>query len=650
MRYVVYDIETLKNCITFCFLDYESKKKKSFVLFDDIEQFYELVKFLHRIKNNNYWLVGFNCNAFDNQIIEELFKIYSESRTKSYSIEDIIFRIYEKSQYIIHLEDSEKYKQLIPEWRFTIPHVDLYKQQHYDRPLKATSLKWLQFTMRCANVQEMPINHDSVVSKEDISSILEYNWNDVESTAEFFERIMFETDLRLTLSEKYQLQLINSSEPKIVRDIFAKLLSEATKIPIKEIKSKKSHRKNVVIKDIIFPYIHFESEIGNEILNWFKNLDVEIDSIGTGLDGLLSKKYSKKFRFAQCDSIVALGGVHGCIDSGRYDTNDNWVIRDLDVVSFYPNLAIQNGIRPEHLGEAFNIIYNDIFEQRIRIPKSDPMNYIFKIILNSAYGLSKEKNTYFYDPKFTYSITVNGQLTLLMLAEQLLLQIPDIVFYQINTDGVSVGYDPIYSDKVKEICDKFTEITKQKLEEVFYKEMIIKDVNNYIGIYTDSSKEPKKKGLFETNYNWKGKQAIFYHKNPSFNIVACALEQYFLNGVDYKSFIENHEDIYDFLGAVKKKSNFDLCLYYIEDGTVKKEYGQKVTRFYVAKKGKKFYKDYKDGRRISILSDWHVEMANHLTQEKIEDIRRNINYSFYIMEVEKVIGEIEEQVTQLKLF
>lgn len=641
MRYVVYDIETLKNCITFCFLDYETKKKKSFVLFDDVEEFYELVKFLKRIKNNKYWLVGFNCNAFDNQIIEELLKIASGLATTDFTIEGIVKLLYDKAQHIIHLPDEQKFKELIPEWRFTIPHIDLYKQKHYDRPQKATSLKWLQFTMRCANVQEMPIDHDELITKEQIPSILGYNWNDVESTADFFSLIMFETDLRLTLSEKYQLNLVNASEPKMVREIFGKLLSETMKIPYKELRKMQTFRDNVSVKDIIFPYVQFKTQQCNDVLEWFKSLDVDPNDTG---------KIERVFQFGDCETVLGLGGIHGCIKSGRYKATKDLIIKDLDVVSFYPNLAIQNNIRPEHLGEAFNIIYNDIFEQRQTIPKSDPMNYIFKIILNSCYGLSKERNTYIYDPKFTYSITINGQLTILMLAETLLLEIPNIVFYQMNTDGISIGYDPIYADKVQEICNEFCNTTRQKLEEADYSEMVIRDVNNYIGIYTDLTKEPKKKGIFETNYNWKGKQAVEYHKNPSFNVVPLAVEAYFVKGQDYKEFIEKHTDMYDFLGAVKKKSNFDLCLYYIEDGTVKKDYGQRVTRFYVAKKGKKFYKDFKDGRRVSILSDWQVEMANHMTEEKIEDIRKNINYSFYIMEVEKVIGEIEEQVTQLKLF
>jgi len=31
-------------------------------------------------------------------------------------------------------------------------------------------------------------------------------------------------------------------------------------------------------------------------------------------------------------------------------------------------------------------VYNNIFQERKKIPKANPINYVFKIILNSTYG------------------------------------------------------------------------------------------------------------------------------------------------------------------------------------------------------------------------------------------------------------------------
>lgn len=635
IKTVVYDIETLKNCLTFCFLDCESKKKKEFVLYDDMQEFGNLYNFLLKLKKSGYYMIGFNNLGFDAQIIEKLLALPKQDDFEYLSIEDIVTILYEFAQELINLPDEEKFKVTIPEWRMSIPQIDLYKQKHYDRPQRATSLKWLQFTMRYHTVEEMPISHGICVYKDMIPSILKYNWNDVDSTAEFFEKIAFETELRQTLSDRYDLPLLNASEPKMVREIFGKLLSEDMGIPYADLKKTKTFRKSIKIKDIIFPYVKFLTPDCQEVMDWFVSLDVNPNEKTEGVEKII--------QFGQCETVFGLGGIHGCIAPGRYKSTEDLVIEDVDVVSFYPNLAIQNGIRPEHLGETFNKIYNNIFQERKSIPKKDPMNYVFKIILNSAYGLSKEINGYLYDPLFTYSITVNGQLTILMLAEMLKKYIPNIIFYQMNTDGISIGYNPKYKEKVARICKWFCETTKLELENVFYKEMIIRDVNNYIGIYTDG--KTKKKGSFETETD--------YHKNPSFSVIPKAVEQYFVYGKDYRVFIENHEDVYDFLGAVKKKHNFDLNLYTLYNNLAVAEPQQKVFRFYVANDGRRIIKEFTDGRKnnkTAILKDWVVEPAYVIDEQSSKEIFNNLNYTFYIKEVEKRIAEIESSRTQIKLF
>jgi hypothetical protein len=76
-----------------------------------------------------------------------------------------------------------------------------------------------------------------------------------------------------------------------------------------------------------------------------------------------------------------------------------------DVVSYYPNLAIKNKWAPAHLPkEEFCEQYEWFFTERKKIPKKDPKNYVYKIILNSTYGLSNDKNSFLYDPEFTMRI------------------------------------------------------------------------------------------------------------------------------------------------------------------------------------------------------------------------------------------------------
>jgi len=105
-------------------------------------------------------------------------------------------------------------------------------------------------------------------------------------------------------------------------------------ISYNDLKKLKTFRTNVAIDKIIFDYINFESPLCNSILSWFKSLNVNPNIDGT--------KIEKKFRFAQCDMVCGLGGIHGCIRPGQYKvsnrvpdgTNNHdtkFVMKDIDV-------------------------------------------------------------------------------------------------------------------------------------------------------------------------------------------------------------------------------------------------------------------------------------------------------------------------------
>lgn len=634
LNYVIYDLETLKNCFTCCFLDYATNKKKEFVIHSSRNDFSEFLNFLTKAKNLKYYFVGFNNIRFDGQILQFIYR-----NAKSFSLknaEEIALAIYNKAQELISAQNDDSFDQFIPEWKLIFPQIDLFKQKHYDGAAKrGTSLKWIQFTIAFENIEEMPIHHSDSITAEQIPQILSYNWNDVNSTAHFFKLIIHETDLRLNLSEEYNLPLLNASEPRMVKEIFAKFLAEDSGLDKNEIKKLKTFRKEITVSDIIFPYISFETELFQNIYKSFNCL--KIDPLN------LKNSFEHIFKFKEMEVVTALGGIHGCCKPGVYKNSNDFVIHDVDVTSFYPNLAIQNNLKPAHLGNNFMKIYNNIFQERKIIPKSDPRNYIYKIILNSTYGLSNEINSYFYDPLFTMSITINGQLLILKLAEMLTLKIPNLVFYQMNTDGITIGYDNKYSEEVSKICKEWEKLTALELEHAFYKKMIIMDVNNYLA--ESVSNKIKRKGLFA--YNIK-EDNFDYHKNHSFLIIPKALEQYFTQSKSVKDFILNHSNLYDFLGAVKSKKDFDINLYNLKNGNLVKEKQQKVCRYYISNDGGKLIKDFHDGHKVNVHSKEKCTILNKITDFDIKNY--NINYKFYIKECEKIINSIENFKTQYELF
>ena len=650
MKFIIYDVETLRNLFTVCFYEFQTEAKKEFVLYDDTKQLDELYKFLLRVKRHEYIMVGFNSLSFDAQIIEFILDNYKN--WKGHSLQDVVSEIYEKAQRLVSLPDEERFSYLVPEWNLSIPQIDLFKQKHYDGAAKqGTSLKWIQFTMRYHTVEEMPIDHTELVSKEEIPLVLSYNWNDVLSTAAFFKKIKFETDLRSDLSQKYNLSLLNASEPRLAKMIFGKFLCEDMNITMKELRDMRTYRKKIKLKDVIFPYVSFQTPELQDVMKTIEDVTIDVGEKGS---------FKHHFEYGGIETDIGLGGIHACCSPGVYEAREDLIIEDIDVVSFYPNLGIENDIKPKHLGSSFSKIYKNIFEQRKKIPKSDPTNYVYKIILNSTYGLSKEINSYLYDPFFTYSITINGQLSLLMLVELLVKRIPDLKIYQENTDGVTIGYNPKYRSVVSDVCSEWKSITKLELEHAFYKKMIIRDVNNYIAVkegfdwneYQGYVREGKRKKYEKVKHKGTFELELDYHKNPSFLVVPMAFEAHFLGGLDYREFIKNHSNIYDFLGAVKRKRNFDLNLYSVRDGVSQAESQQKVTRFYIATDGGMLIKDFKDerkARKIAVIAGWKVAILNNVTQENALNYE-NIDYGYYFKETEKLINSVEKNINQLTMF
>lgn len=634
-KLVVVDIETMCNIFTIYCKDVATGKEKHFILYDlpryAGEAFY-LYKFLRNCQRNGYSFITYNGIAFDMPVLTFFYEWCCEKQDPLYEFENtfIINELYKKATGLIGDQDNKPY---VRESDLFLPTIDLFVQNHYNVPGKYTSLKWLEFTLRFSNIEEMPIPHDQPVEEHQIDDIIAYNRNDVLATHEFYTRIKHESELRLTMSEEYKRPLINASEPRMVREIFGKLLSEQMGITYKELRELKTIRKNVNFKDIIFPYVKFITPELQALLKSLQQITIDCNPHS-------QQKFSHSFNYNGLPIDLGLGGIHACTTSGVYTPNDDEFITDQDVVSFYPNLAIQNHIKPAHLGEAFNVIYKNIFEQRKLIPKKDPKNYVYKIILNSTYGLSSEINSYFYDKQFTYTITINGQLSLLMLAEALTLGIPGIKILQMNTDGLTYIYKKKYKPIVDKISSWWQATTNLSLEEAYYSKMVIQDVNNYIAVSMDG--KVKKKGLFETE--------LLYHKNHSNLIIPKALEQYFLNNVPVDLTIKQHTDIFDFCAAVKKKSNFALNLYKHLNGLEIVEEQQKVARFIVSntENAGLLIKDFDDGRKVSVLANTLIEPLNKIVDTNAKNYK--LNYDFYIKKCKDIIENITPSVTQTTLF
>jgi len=663
MRHWVMDYETLKNCFTGVFEHYKTTETKVFVVHDLRNDLNDFISFLNENINNKEWHISYNGLAFDGQVTHYILDNHKSWLNLSGC--EVANIIYKYAQRCIQKSNAKEFSDY-PQWKMKISQIDVFKLHHWDNPAKRSSLKWIQYSMDWENILDMPIHHETeITTQKEIDVILEYCVNDVRSTKEVYNRAKSQIGLRKELTKTYGINMFSASEPRISKEIFGYYLSRNLNIPKKDLRKMRTYRDTIKVKDIILPCVSFTSDEFKTLHNRFKTLEVDAASLKGGFKYYIDYKDVK--------THFGLGGAHGANSKGMYESTEDLVIMSSDVTSFYPNLAIKNKWSPEHFPkDEFCNQYEWFFEERKKIPKSNPMNYVYKIILNSTFGLSNDVNSFFYDPELCLRITINGQLTLMMLYEQIMERIPGAVALLQNTDGVETIIPREYIDLYMEICKEWEDKTNLNLEHDEYQKLVLADVNNYIGVnnYIDVDitkwREVKQK---QPHYLFKVKNDKFsyapvklkgrfdfhelqLHKNKSKLVIPKAIYQYFVHDILPEDYLNKNKNILDYCIGGKSKGDWKQIARHIKNGSLVEDELQKINRYFISSIGKKIVKVNKtDGREIQLESgQWLQTVFNKMTVEpKWENY--NINKSYYMQAIESEINSIITiNNNQLKLF
>lgn len=663
MNHWVMDYETLKNCFVAVFEHYKTEETKVFVIHDLRNDFEAFIKFLHQNRDYQERHISYNGLGFDAQVTEHVLANYTGWFNLSGC--EIANRIYMIAQDTIERSRKKEWLDYY-EGNMCIPQIDVYKLNHWDNPAKRSSLKWIQFSMDWHNLQDMPIHHTTEIKTiEEIDEIISYCINDVKSTKAILYLSKSQISLRRNLTNEYKINLYSASEPKISKELFLHFLSEKTGLKKKDIKYSRTNRKAIFAKDIILPYIKFNDPTLKDLLEKFR--DAVIDPLNT--KGSL--KHSVVYNGVKTD--FGLGGVHGARESGVYEAKGGMTIMTSDVKSYYPNLAIRNNWAPAHIPKKeFCELYEWFYDERVKIPKKDPRNYVYKIILNSTYGLSNDKFSFLYDPQFTMQITINGQLSLMMLYEMIMDNIPGAIPLMQNTDGLETMIPTEYVDKYMEVCAEWERITSLVLEHDEYQKLVLADVNNYIAInkFIEVSKEKYDEILEETphalvkeengKYFWaptkcKGRfefDSLALHKNKSGLVIPKALFHFFVHNTPPEQYLKTNRNIFDYCIGKKIKGNWTFKIRYINDErNFFEDVLQPTIRYYISERGAKVFKCHnEDGREIQVESGrWLLKIFNVYEDKDWADY--HVNDQYYLQSIYKEIENVAgSRVQQLRLF
>jgi len=607
----VYDIETFPNVFTLAVEHADAPLHWSFEISDHRNDSREIVAFLQYLKDTDARMIGFNNLGFDYPVVHTLIRMgQSDANT-----------LYQKAMAIINSQDEDGGRwmhSVKPSDQF-VAQIDLFKIHHFDNHARSTSLKVLEFNMRSDSIEDLPFPVGTVLTREQIEVLKSYNKHDVAQTKAFYHHTLDMIHFREELTRKYARDFMNHNDTKIGKDYFTMKLEEAGvacydfgpngRTP------RQTKRPVIHLKDAILPWINFEHPEFNRVMNWLKAQTItETKGVFTDLTATVNG-----FTF-----VFGLGGIHGSVESEVIESDGEHVIVDLDVTSYYPNLAITNGFYPAHLGKEFVSIYKYLFEQRKSYPKKSAESAMLKLALNGVYGDSNNQFSVFYDPLFTMSITLNGQLLLCLLAEGLM-HIPGLRLIQVNTDGLTVRVPRSHKMLVDLARAAWQTRTGLNLEEAVYKAMMVRDVNNYIGVFENGS--TKRKGAYEYDMEW--------HQNAGGLVIAKVAEKVLVDGAPIRETVEQWPDIMDFMLRTKVPRSSHLGIE--KDGVTSQL--QNITRYYVAKGGGQLVKYMpplakKPGqwRKFAVESGWGVQPCNDIKDAG----KLPVDFEYYIKEVEKL--------------
>lgn len=642
----VYDIEVFQNIFHCSVKNTETNDIYKFEISERKNQLRELVKFFKQVDKYITWgdyyttninipanviFCGYNNLHYDNPIINYI--IEYEDKLMQYNIPTICSSIFNLSKTIT--TSSEDNIDAWKHWKYQIwfDTFDILTML-YSNKLRV-GLKEIQVTMQYPNVQEFVCDWTKPLPLEDFDSMIDYNINDIESTSELLNRCKKDVDLRIAIEDEYGVRVLSKDGVNIGMKILTQKYLEKTGLTWWDIKDLRSPMSVIPLKDVILPFIKYDSPILQRVLEDMKN---QIVSPGR-------KGYENKFVFNNLRYSVGVGGIHSVNSPEIIIPRDDEMLIDIDVASLYPSMLIEYEFYPKHLGKEFLEVYKQIKDERIEAKHNGDKvkNETLKLALNGLSGNLQNEHNFCYSPFAVMQIRINGQLLLLMLAEKLTQIGCRIV--QANTDGLFVLLKKDVYSKVNSICREWEQLTKLTLEEDRFKAMYQYAINDYFAITEDN--KVKEKGMFITT--------VKLGKGLTPKIIPKAVISFFKDGIPVEDTIKNCTDIRDFL--MSEKTGKQWHVEYMN------EEQQRTNRFYASTNGGYLWKwkdtGHKEGEIITytepyvgerkykasarqyqnMLTASGVTLLNKFDDKPIEE--RKINYRYYIMEAYKIIRDLK---------
>ena len=506
----VFDIECYRNYFLVYFRNVETLKGKYFEAYPgkplDVDGILKIVR--------AFRLVSFNGNNYDIPMLS--FALAGASCGELKRASDAII--------LADLKPWEFYENYECQPPKRLDHIDLIEVA----PGQA-SLKIYGGRMHSRRMQDLPIEPDAEITPEMRPRLVSYCGNDLQTTIDAWENLRAQINLRIAISEQYDLDVRSKSDAQIAEALIKHELEAMTGRRVK--------KPDVRTGTFLYRPPEFLRYRTPEMQAMFRrvcragfvvrrngrvDMPPELNDYAVTIGGGVYR--------------MGIGGLHSSEERRSVYADDEHELIDSDVTSYYPSMIIENEFVPKHLGRNFLKVYEGFYRRRLAAKASGDKVVAdsFKIVLNGSFGKLGSPYSILYSPDLMIQVTLTGQLSLLMLIERL--EMRGITVVSANTDGIislvpkslRATYEAVIFDWE---CD-----TGMNMEFTGYAAVHSANVNNYIAITTDG--KPKRKGLYA---------ASGLQKNPAAEISTEAVVEYLTKGTPIEETIEACEDIRKFV-------------------------------------------------------------------------------------------------------
>lgn len=469
---------------------------------------------LHTIVTTNR-IITFNGTSYDIPLLHLILRGENSAKIKEASdwviVQGGTWWNFEK-RYNVKLNEGE------------IDHVDLMPVA----PLTG-SLKLYAARLHCRSIQDLPIAPSALITEEQKPILREYCENDCDNTIALFNALKGQLALRDTMSATYGIDLRSKSDAQIAEAVIKKEVETRLKTRLEK------------------PGSGAGGELYYQPPAWmgFQSLDIleRVREAGfiVGDKGTViapPELAGKKIRIGSGMYRLGIGGLHSSEKCQVIRADSRYLVKDIDVVSYYPAILINQGLYPRHIGKEFLAVYKTLVAKRLAAKAAGRKaeNESLKITINGTFGKTASPYSVLYAPEVFMQIVITGQLATLMLIERL----SDVIGVEVvsaNTDGVTIRcLRECEADALAAVKDWET-LTGFETERADYDGLYSRDVNNYVALKTDG--EVKTKGGYGTG--------LPLHKNPYAQICSQAVIDYLAFDASIPGTIEACQDIRKFV-------------------------------------------------------------------------------------------------------